>query len=397
MATVTKRPWTYNGVTKTAWAVRYLDPATGKRPSKQFETKKEADAFKRKVEREIEDGQHISPAAQLTMGAAAVKYSAYLAMRLEDGQIGRSHHDRERIAIDRWMLPILGKMKMKDVTSEDALRVYRNMVGAGLKPATIKQFMFSIKMMELWARAPSRRYTTSNAFHDAMKEIRVPRTKPVRTFTAEQVALLLNVAGDRGHNREPRTAALLACFVGLAALCGLRVGEIMALAPSDVDLDNRLIRVGHNMTAWGVRKDPKTVAGERTVSVPDRMVQPLQYWIDHHAVANERGLLFTRRRGTPIGHSGFRSRWNDLLQRCGISDDGEGYHFHALRHFHASWLLKHHIPATDVAKLMGHANAAVTLSIYSHALLQSDELRGHINRTASLLIDAREPQRLLSA
>ena len=74
MATVTKRPWTHKGVTKEVWLVRYVDPATGKRPGKSFKMKKDADAYKRKVEREIEDGVHVGKSEAATITDVALQF-----------------------------------------------------------------------------------------------------------------------------------------------------------------------------------------------------------------------------------------------------------------------------------------------------------------------------------
>src|SRR5579862_5410584 len=59
MATVTKRTWEHQGKTKAAWSVRYFD-RTGSRRGKTFELKKDADAYRRKVENEVEAGMHIA-------------------------------------------------------------------------------------------------------------------------------------------------------------------------------------------------------------------------------------------------------------------------------------------------------------------------------------------------
>jgi len=44
-----------------------------------------------------------------------------------------------------------------------------------------------------------------------------------------------------------------------------------------------------------------------------------------------------------------------------------GLRFHDLRHTHATLLLQAGVPVAAVSARLGHANAAVTLGIYSHA------------------------------
>jgi integrase len=48
--------------------------------------------------------------------------------------------------------------------------------------------------------------------------------------------------------------------------------------------------------------------------------------------------------------------------------------FHDLRHNCGSYLLSEHVPITMVSKILGHANVAITLSIYAYALEEDTEL-----------------------
>jgi integrase len=62
-------------------------------------------------------------------------------------------------------------------------------------------------------------------------------------------------------------------------------------------------------------------------------------------------------------------RVTELAQKCGL----KGVGLHTLRHTHASELLSKGVPIAVVSDRLGHANAAVTLGIYTHAL-KADEL-----------------------
>ncbi len=69
MAKTVKRPWTYNGVTKWTWGVRYRDGG-GKQRFKTCKTKKDADAFRLRIENELEAGTHTLRQLSKTVGAA---------------------------------------------------------------------------------------------------------------------------------------------------------------------------------------------------------------------------------------------------------------------------------------------------------------------------------------
>lgn len=59
-----------------------------------------------------------------------------------------------------------------------------------------------------------------------------------------------------------------------------------------------------------------------------------------------------------------------------LSDDGivanNTIHVHDLRHSHASYLIHHGVPITTISRRLGHANANITLSVYSHMYVESE-------------------------
>ena len=62
MASVGKRTWTHNGVTKTKPCVHYTDHE-GKKREKVFERKKDADRYRPKVEPELQGGYPVADPA----------------------------------------------------------------------------------------------------------------------------------------------------------------------------------------------------------------------------------------------------------------------------------------------------------------------------------------------
>jgi integrase len=63
-----------------------------------------------------------------------------------------------------------------------------------------------------------------------------------------------------------------------------------------------------------------------------------------------------------------------------------GLRFHDLRHTHATLLLQAGVPVAAVSARLGHANAAVTLGIYSHATTDAEAAAAQV--AGSLLSSA---------
>lgn len=73
--------------------------------------------------------------------------------------------------------------------------------------------------------------------------------------------------------------------------------------------------------------------------------------------------------GTVWRPSAFTSAYRDLVKRRGLT----GPNFHALRHSHASHLLKAGVDLKEVQMRLGHSKASFTLSTYVHLLPGADQ------------------------
>lgn len=376
MASVAKRPWTYKGETKTKWIVRYFEG--GKHRQKTFEKKKDADAFKQKVEREISDGVHIAPENVRTVAQVAELFLRYQEARWRDGRIGQARYINLKVSVDASIIPLLGHRTISEITAADIEEFYAAMCRQGIKrrkPVAPQTALTRVTMFNLMCSFAVRRgYLTKNVVPDATKQLAGIRRTVIQTFSSDEVKLLLTVADSRGHGCKHRPYLQTKCFVHLAAFCGLRLGEIFGLTIENIDMANRVIKVRHSMTVYGELKGPKSSAGLRDVPLPAHIHGHISEWIRLYYVENDAGLIFTPANGGTRRHTVFNlHNWMGLLKRAGLwREGGDNYHFHALRHFAASWMIENGLPITDVASLLGHQKFDMTLQVYAHPVV-----RGH--------------------
>jgi integrase len=371
MASVIKRKWTSNGVAKEAWVVRFVD-RVGARRSKTFEKKKDADRFRVQVEAEIVErgfGIHIE---DLTVDKVVSEFLANEGLRVEDGRIGRGRYKAIELACRTNIRPFFGKMKMAEVSAFDVERWYGHMrAETGLQADTARGRVMVMKQVCEFARR--RQYCRANPVVEASAQLKGIKPPRVRTFTREEIAVLLRTAEVRYPKQQWRSFHLLRVMVHLAAFCGLRWGEIMALTEAAIDFEAGIIHVRQSLTHWNEVKCPKTRAGVRDVPMPKHLGQMLRDWIDRYSYREERGLIFTV--GTPdqptMLHSStfHNAHWRKLLIRAGLHSDSDPLHFHALRHFAASWWIMNGLPLPDTASLLGHSRVDVTLQVYAHAMV----------------------------
>lgn len=384
MATVTKRRWKKpDGSIGETWLVRYSDPSTGTRPGKSFPFKKDADAFRRKVEREIEDGVHVTRANAQTIAQVADLYLASVKQRVADGRLGRSRLRDLENAFDHHILPHVGGKRLADLVPADAESLYRAIIADGKRgPMSARHAVQELGTLEAFALRQGSTKTTPIAI--GLRDLRGIKSAPIRTLTQDEAATVLRHALAPRRAIRRRAAALLACAVHLAGCCGLRSGEIRALTRGCLDLDGGEIRVRRGFSDYMEVKGPKTVAGNRNVPIPAHLVAMLREWIATWAHDRADDLLFTTIGGKPIKGPTLRAMWGNLCEEAGIERGGE-VHFHALRHFAASWWIENGISLPETATMLGHSKVDMTLNVYAHALTRPAARAETFNRMAARL------------
>jgi integrase len=151
-----------------------------------------------------------------------------------------------------------------------------------------------------------------------------------------------------------------AALVWLLGTAGLRLGEAVGLQVGDVDLKRGRVRVARSVsvTSGGAVVGPPKSGKGRDVPVPRFVLEQLPV-----AGRKPGEWLFTGARGGRIDPHNWRQRaFRPAAKEAGLGD----LHPHALRHTAASLAIATGADVMVVQRMLGHASAAITLSIYSH-------------------------------
>lgn len=140
---------------------------------------------------------------------------------------------------------------------------------------------------------------------------------------------------------------------------GMREGELLALSPADIDLDNKTISINRTyqrIEGKDVFTSPKTRKSKRKIPIPDFLCQELSdYILSRYMLdADERLFPVTK---SYLSHEMIRGCKNTGVKKIRIHD---------IRHSHASLLINQGCDALMLADRLGHEKVSTTLNTYSH-------------------------------
>lgn len=140
---------------------------------------------------------------------------------------------------------------------------------------------------------------------------------------------------------------------------GMREGELLALSPADIDLDNKTISINRTyqrIEGKDVFTSPKTRKSKRKIPIPDFLCQELSDYIQSRYMLDADERLF------PVTKSYLSHEMIRGCKKTGVKK----IRIHDIRHSHASLLINQGCDALMLADRLGHEKVSTTLNTYSH-------------------------------
>jgi integrase len=161
------------------------------------------------------------------------------------------------------------------------------------------------------------------------------------------------------------------CLVLLAAFCGLRRGELLALTRRDVDLLHRTVdvrRQRQDLRGGGqLVGPPKTEAGRRTVALPASLVPELEDHLTRWVGPDPDDLVFPGTKGGPLRVSVWQPEWSRVRRSLSL----DHVHLHDLRHVAGTMAAATGASTKELMHRLGHASPRAALR-YQHATAERD-------------------------
>lgn len=255
------------------------------------------------------------------------------------------------------ILPVVGGVELGRVTPAHVRAVLRAMEQKGLSASLIADA----------------KVVLGAALEQAVRDEIIPRN-PASVVAAPRIVLPeVPILSDTDVERlfaalsGTWNEALLVTALG----AGLRVGELVALRWSEVDLDARRLRVAAKAVfkkGQGMQLEPpKTKQSLRSVPLAPFVVDALRRQQQRQAdgIAPAGDLVFPSARTGAIQYPA--TIWCALdraLKKAGLPP----MRVHDLRHNCATALMARRVPPRVVQEILGHANVSITLGRYSHVV-----------------------------
>lgn len=273
---------------------------------------------------------------------------------------------------------VIGHRPIKNITSIDIDTITNSLVKKQYSDNFIKSVFKSL--FAVFEFAVRSKFIKENP----CKEAHNPKIikKDIEVYSDKEIRTIL----DKCQNSSTIIPITISVYTGL------RVGEATGLRWCNIDFSKNTIRIDHQLVYESNKlnlQTPKTNSAYRTITMPEPLIKYLkQVKQQQEEYKKERGdfyhntLLFNRITNKSEIIDDFVCRQKDgnvvsgntiktaklILKPCGIK-----FHFHNLRHTHATKLLEAGASIRFVSERLGHANVATTLNIYAHVTPTHEE------------------------
>ena len=268
--------------------------------------------------------------------------------RLKESTIISKHY-----MIDKKIIPVFGKMPINEITPKDIRRwqnqltAYRDENGKPYSQTYLKAINNQLTAM----------FNYAVKYYD-LRENPCTKAGSMGKSKAEEMQFWTKAEFEQFIQAVQDKPASYAAFMTMY-YTGMRVGELCALTPADIDLSNNTITINKTFQRINGRDviwPPKTPKSNRVVTIPQTLSDCLKEYMAkcYEIQPNDRLFPYTK---SFLNH--------EMLRGCKKSGVKK-IRVHDLRHSHASLLIEMGCQPLLIADRLGHEKIQTTLDTYSH-------------------------------
>lgn len=260
----------------------------------------------------------------------------------------REHTMRtKKYIVELKILPYFGNKRVNDITAADIRQWQNELIKMGYSPTYLKTINNQLSAIFNYA---VRYYDLKSNPCEKAGSMGKSKAEEMDFWTGEEFRKFI----DSVMNKRLSYMAFMTLY-----WTGMRLGELLALNPKDVDLKKRTISITKSYQRLG-KKDvitpPKTPKSKRVITIPEFLAADIKDYMDSLYDLQEDDRLF------PIT----KYYLEHEMQR-GIKESGvKRIRVHDLRHSHASMLIELGFSPLEIANRLGHEKVETTLNTYAH-------------------------------
>lgn len=301
-----------------------------------FDTKREAEEWLR--------GFLLNQSCDFTM-----KFKDFIEIYLKDmGSRLREHTmETKKYIIDLKIIPYFGEKSVNKITAADVRRWQNELMSQGYSQTYLKTinnqltaiFNYAVRYYDLAANPCRKAGSMGKGKADEMLY-----------WTKEEFNSFIETIIDK---RESYLAFMIMYWTGV------RIGELLALTPMDIDLENNVIHINKSyqrLNRKDVITEPKTPRSIRDISIPDFLAEDISDYLDSLYNPYSEGRIFP-----------FTKHFLENEMKRGCKESGvKKIRIHDLRHSHASLLVSLGFSPVEISDRLGHEKIETTIDTYSH-------------------------------
>lgn len=260
----------------------------------------------------------------------------------------REHTMRtKKYIVELKILPYFGDKRVNDITAADIRQWQNELIKMGYSPTYLKTINNQLSAIFNYA---VRYYDLKSNPCVKAGSMGKSKAEEMDFWTGEEFRKFI----DSVMNKRLSYMAFMTLY-----WTGMRMGELLALNPKDIDLEKRTISITKSYQRLG-KKDvitpPKTPKSKRVITILEFLAADIKDYIDSLYELQENDRLF------PIT----KYYLEHEMQR-GIKESGvKRIRVHDLRHSHASMLIELGFSPLEIANRLGHEKVETTLNTYAH-------------------------------
>lgn len=268
------------------------------------------------------------------------------------------------------IVPEVGNIKLCDLRTIHIQKLYNHLQDKGMSYSALKH-VHTVFNQSLDCAVRENMISKNYALYTVRNKPR--NTAEVPVFTPEQQQKII----------ENLPFSPIGVLVRTALGTGARMGELLGLQWSDIDLENNIIHIrnglvkenifsadGRDIVSHRIALGPlKTPKSRRDIPIANSTASLLKkYKLNQRSFIKNKDiiptLVFCSEAGTLWDHSNVRNQYIKLLKKIGVPY----IKFHALRHTFATRVMEVNIHPKVAQELLGHSTVSITMDIYSHVL-----------------------------